>query len=175
MVDGVARTLLWLVCCGAVLGGCVPPQQVVVKPAAVVPAAVPAAEVAPAATATPAASLDPQAERRLVKDLVRDVDEYHRLVREKNVDQASFFVVPERRPGFKDELWEFVARYKLESASVASYQLLPRAGGVTGKVKVSRTVFEKASVVPQKSEVWMTWEHLGDGWVLQPEAGQTRK
>ncbi len=170
MASPSTRTLFRLVCCTLALGGCAAPQQVLVaKPAAPAPVA------APSAAPDAAAALDPQAERRLVKDLVRDVDEYHRLVREKNVDQASFFVAPERRPLFKDELWEFVARYKLESAVVASYQLFPRAGGFTGKVKVSRTVFEKASVVPQKTEAWMTWEHLGDRWVLQPEAGQTRK
>lgn len=117
----------------------------------------------------PQAPLDPADERRMAKELVRDVDEFHRFLRDKNVEQASSFVDPERRKAFQDELWDFASRFKLEAADVASYQFLPGANGVTAKVKVLRTLFEKNSVVPKRVEVWMTWALRSGRWVLEPD------
>ncbi|MBE0617232.1 MAG: hypothetical protein IH608_04815 [Proteobacteria bacterium] len=117
----------------------------------------------------PGPTLDPREERQLTKDLLRDVAEYYRLLREKNVEQASGYVLPEQRRAYQDDLWDFVARYRLESADVASYQLFPQPDGVMAKVKVVRTLFEKASVVPQRSELWMTWRHASDRWILVPQ------
>lgn len=117
----------------------------------------------------PVPMLDPAEERRLVRDLLRDVEEYHRLLQEKNVEQASMYVLPEYRNDAKDDLWEFVARYTVQSADPISYQLLPEPLGVVAKVKVLRTLFEKYSVEPLKSEIWMTWEHRGGRWVLRPQ------
>jgi hypothetical protein len=48
-------------------------------------------------------------------------------------------------------------RLQDRSTQVLSHQLFPQPDGVMAKVRVSRTVFERASVVPKKSEVWMTW------------------
>jgi hypothetical protein len=121
------------------------------------------------APAPPAPALDPREERQLTRDLLRDVAEYHRLLRERNVEQASGYVVPEQRKAFQDDLWGLVARYRIESADVASHQLFPQPDGVMAKVKVNRTLFERNSVVPQRSEMWMTWRHQGDRWVLVPQ------
>ena len=118
----------------------------------------------------PALVLDPREERRLVKDLLRDVDTYHRFLKEKNVEQASQFVDPERRAAFQDDLWDLVARYKIESADVVSHQLFPQSdGAVMASVKVTRTLFARNSVSPEKSELWMSWEHRGNRWVLRPQ------
>lgn len=134
---------------------------------ALAPAPAPAPESKPAPP--PAPALDVREERQLTKDLLRDAGEYYRLLREKNVEQASIYVLPEQRKAFQDDLWEFVARYRIESADVASTQLFPQPDGVMAKMKVIRTLFEKASVVPQKSEVWMTWRRAGDRWVIVPQ------
>jgi len=142
--------------------GCAGPQSPPPKPAVVAP-------VQPAPPPAPEHTLDPREERRLVKDLLRDVAEYYRLLREKNVEQAATYVQPEQRRAFQDGLWEFVAKYRIESADVASYQLFPQADGVMAKVRVVRTLFERASVVPEKSEIWVTWRHLGDRWTLVPQ------
>ncbi len=115
------------------------------------------------------AVLDPRVERRIVGDLLRDVREYHRLLQEKNVEQASAYVEPQRRAAFQDDLWVFVASYKIESADVVSYQLFDEPDGIMAKVKVVRTLFQKHSVVPEKSELWMTWHHTDDRWVLVPQ------
>lgn len=140
-------------------------------------AAVPAPGPAPAPAPAPVARepapaptvLDPREERQLTRDLLRDVAEYHRLLRERNVEQASGYVIPEQRKAFEDDLWGLVARYRIESADVASHQLFPQPDGIMAKVKVIRTLFERNSVVPQRSEMWMTWRRQGDRWVLVPQ------
>ncbi|WP_025321544.1 hypothetical protein [Deferrisoma camini] len=113
--------------------------------------------------------LDPQEERRLVSDLLRDVDEYYRLLKEKNVEQAAGYVDPEHRQEHIDSLWEFAARYEIVSADVASYQLFAQPDGVLAKVRVVRVLLPRHSVMPERSEVWMTWLRVGERWVLQPQ------
>lgn len=125
----------------------------------------------PAATEpAPVEALDPREERQLVKDLVRDVEEYYRLVGEKSVERAAAYAEPEKRGPLQETLWDFVARYTLESVHVAGYQLFPQPDGLLAKVRVERTVFEKGSVVPERSEVWMTWQHRGQRWIVIPLA-----
>lgn len=133
------------------------------------PAPAPAQPPPAKAPALAAPVLDPREERQLTRDLLRDVAEYHRFLRERNVEQASGYVLPEQRKAFQDDLWGLVARHRVESADVASYQLFPQPDGVMAKVKVNRTLFERNSVVPQRSEMWMTWRHWGDRWILVPQ------
>lgn len=133
---------------------------------------------APAAEATkpepppapPAAQLDPREERRFLNELLRDVDEYHRLLKEKNVEQAAQYVEEAHRQAHIDSLWDLVARYEIVSADAASYQLFAQPDGVMAKVRVVRTLIPRHSVVPERSEVWMTWLRRGERWVLQPQA-----
>ncbi len=129
----------------------------------------PKAEKTQPAPAPAAPQLDPQEERRLVSDLLRHVDEYYRLLKEKNVEQAAGYVDPEHRQQHIDSLWEFVARYEIVSADVASYQLFAQPDGVLAKVRVVRVLLPRHSVVPERSEVWMTWLRVGERWVLQPQ------
>lgn len=132
--------------------------------------AVTAPAPAPAPTPKPTVTLDPREERRLVKELLSDVETYHRRLQEKNVEQASQFVEPGQREAFQNDLWDLVARYKLESADVVSYQLFPESDKVvTASVKVMRTMFARGSVKPEKSELWMRWENRGARWVLRPQ------
>ena len=134
------------------------------------PAKAPVVAPTPAPAPAPSANLDPREERRLVKELLRDVEAYHRRLQEKDVEQAAMFVAPEHRPAFQDGLWDLVARYKIESADVVSYQLFPQSDNVvTASVKVMRTLFARGSVKPEKAELWMSWENRGPRWVLRPQ------
>lgn len=151
--------------CALLATGCAAPRGAARPAAAPVPP--PPREAKPAEPA--AAALDPREERRIAKELVRDVEDYHKRLKEKSVEEAAAYVDPEYRKGYQDELWSFVAAYAIESAQVASYQLFPQADGVLAKVKVGRTLFEKGSVTPQKSEVWMTWLRRSDRWVIRPQ------
>ena len=158
-VFGVGLLCLSVVGCASLPGGEKPAGEAVVATAP-----------APAPAPPPAPTLDPREERRLVKELLRDVDDYHRRLREKNVEQASLFVEPEQRPRFQDGLWDLVARYTIESADVVSYQLFPQSDNVvTASVKVMRTLFARGSVNPEKAELWMRWENRGSRWVLRPQ------
>lgn len=163
-VLGAALLCLALGGCAALGGGS--------KPAGEAAAAAAKAPVAatPAPAPAPSPALDPREERRLVKELLRDVDTYHQRLQEKNVEQAAMFVEPEQRAAFQDGLWDLVAQYKIESADVVSYQLFPQSDNVvTASVKVVRTVFPRGSVRPEKSELWMSWENRGPRWVLRPQ------
>ncbi|MBI5015235.1 MAG: hypothetical protein HZB55_07055 [Deltaproteobacteria bacterium] len=134
-----------------------------------VPPPAPVRPAAPEVKAAPASTLDPREERQLGKDLVRDVEQYFRLLKEKNVEDAAAFVDPQYRAAYQDDLWTFVANYAIESAQVESQQLFPQVDGLMAKVKVGRTLFEKGSVVPKKSEVWMTWTRKDGRWVIRPQ------
>jgi hypothetical protein len=159
---GILVLVLGLVGCG----GVAPREQ----PAETAPAAAAPEVVQPKPPPPPPlAVLDQREKRRLTSELLRDVAEYYRLLQEKNVEQASAYVDLENRKDFQDDLWGFVARYKIESADVASYQLYPQLDLVMAKVKVVRTLFEKHSVKPERSEHWMTWEHRQHRWVLLPQ------
>jgi hypothetical protein len=57
----------------------------------------------------------------------------------------------------------------VESIQTSSYQFFPQPDGMLAKVKVTRTLFEKGSVVPHKSEVWMTWMQRGGRWLIHPQ------
>jgi hypothetical protein len=151
---------------GLLVIGCAPmaPREKPVQPEVVAP---PPEPVKP--PPLPASTLDPREERRIVNQLLQDVEEYHRLLQEKNAERAAAYVDLERRPAYQDELWEFVARYKIESADVMSYELFPQPGVITAKVKVLRTLFRKRSVKPERSEHWMTWEYRQGRWVLLPQ------
>lgn len=171
MMMDASRCLRWALraACGlglASLAGCVIAQGGAAKPAAA-PAAPPPAVAAPAAPAP--AALDPREERLISKDLVRDVDQYYRLLKEKAVEEAVAYVEPAQRAAYQDELWTFVANYAIESAQVLSYQLYPQVDGVMAKVKVARTLFDKGSVVPKKSEIWMTWSRRDGRWLIRPQ------
>jgi hypothetical protein len=100
---------------------------------------------------------------------VRDVEEYHKRLKEKSVEEAAGYVEEQYRKAYQDALWSFVAAHAIESAHVVSYQLFPQVDGVMAKVKVARTIFEKGSVIPQKSETWMTWIRRGDRWTILPQ------
>ncbi|MDF1556097.1 MAG: hypothetical protein P1P84_23705 [Deferrisomatales bacterium] len=162
-VFGAALLCLAMVGCATLPSGGKPaPAAAAAKAPAVAPTPTPAS--------VPALTLDPREERRLVKELLRDVDAYHRRLQEKDVEQAAMFVEPEQRPAFQDGLWDLVARYKIESADVVSYQLFPQSDNVvTASVKVMRTLFARNSVKPEKSELWMSWENRGPRWVLRPQ------
>ena len=130
----------------------------------------PAAKAAPApAPPAPQAPLDVRDERRLTKDLLRDVEAYYRLLQEKNVEEAANYVDPQYRQAYQNELWTFVANYKIESTQVLSQQLFPQPDGVMAKVRVARTLFEKTSVTPKKSEIWMTWMQRDGRWLIRPQ------
>ncbi|GAB4255969.1 MAG: hypothetical protein Kow0092_01630 [Deferrisomatales bacterium] len=165
MGRGMRGWVVWVLSAAA-LAACAPAVSPTPppEPVPVAKAPAPAPEPAPAPPA-----LDPRTERRLVKDLHRDVEEYYRLLQEKDVDRAAAYVQADRREGFKDVLWQFVATYHLQSADLVSYQLTAAPqGGAVAKVKVLRTLFEKYSVVPQKSEEWTTWEYHDGRWALRP-------
>ncbi len=136
-------------------------------PPAVPPPPPPAPVAAPVPAPGPA--IDPREERQLVKDLLRDIAEYYRLLGEKSVERAAAYAEPEKRSALQDDLWGFVARYSIESVHVQSHQLFPQPDGVMAKVRVERTLFERGSVVPSRSEVWMTWQHRGQRWTLVPQ------
>lgn len=121
-----------------------------------------------AAAEDTAANLDPREERRLTKELGRDVDDYYRLLREKNLDGALAYVDPRFQKGFLDELWAFTAAYTVEGIQALNFQFRSQADGLSAKVKVARTLFQKTSVVPERSEVSMTWVHRGNRWLFQP-------
>ncbi len=127
------------------------------------------APVAEAPAPPPAPALDPRVKRQLVKDLLRDVADYYELLRYKDVERASQYVDAAGRRAYADGLWELVAAYEVQGADVQSYELYPQPDGVLAKVKVVRTLFAKRSVVPERSEVWMTWVHQGARWVLRPQ------
>lgn len=162
---GIARVLVCL--CLASLAGCAGLREGKQPPAPAVQATPPAATEAKAAAAP--AALDPREERQLSKDLIRDVEQYYRLLREKNVEEASSYVDPQYRQAYQDDLWTFVANYAIESAQVTSHQFFPQVDGVMAKVKVARTLFDKGSVVPKKSEIWMTWNRKDGRWVIRPQ------
>ena len=151
--------LLW-----AVLGlaGCLGPGTEK-KPAAV------DTRPAPVAQPAPAQAMDPREERRLSKELLDAVRGYYRYLQEKNVEQAAAFAAPETRMTLQEDLWGYVARYVVESADVASYELVPQGEVIAAKVKVLLTLFEKNSVIPQKTQDWMNWEHRQNRWVLVPQ------
>jgi hypothetical protein len=161
---GVAVVVVWLglastLGCLAVGGGKQP-----------TPAAPKAAQpTAPEPKEAAGPDLDPREARQLSKDLIRDVDQYYRLLEDKNVEDASSYVDSQYRKAYQDDLWTFVATYAIESAQVVSYQFFPQVDGVMAKVKVARTLFEKGSVVPKKSEIWMTWNRKDGRWVIRPQ------
>jgi hypothetical protein len=162
---GRAGAVVVLACVGlAWTAGCVGPLAV-----KEVPPPAPVKAAAPEVKAAPGPTLDLREERQLTKDLVRDVDQYFRLLKEKNVEDAAAFVDSQYRAAYQDELWTFVANYAIESAQVESQQLFPQVDGLMAKVKVGRTLFEKGSVVPRKSEVWMTWTRKDGRWVIRPQ------
>ncbi|RMG93206.1 MAG: hypothetical protein D6708_05625 [Candidatus Dadabacteria bacterium] len=158
---------VWLVAVAFGWAGCagVPPAGEPKPPAPAAEAKQPEAPPPP-----PVQQLDPREERRLVNELLRDVDEYHRLLKEKNVEQAAQYVEEAQRQAHIDSLWGLVARYEIVSADAASYQLFAQPDGVMAKVRVVRTLIPRHSVVPERSEVWMTWMRRGERWVLQPQA-----
>ncbi len=166
MVRWVIRTALGTVILAAYVG-CAGAPVKQTGPAQPPPERVQAAKKAPEPPPPPA--LDPREKRRLVRELLRDVEEYHRLLKEKNVEQAVTFFPPDVRDRVIDDLWLFVGRYHLETADVASYQLFVQPDGVLAKVRVVRTLFPKNSVTPERSEIWMTWHRTGERWVLQPQ------
>ncbi len=160
------RLVVWAVggAVVVVLGACAGPP---VKEAP--PPPPPKVREAPKPKPPPGQALSPREERRLVKELLRDVDNYYRLLKDKNVEQAVTYMPPEYRAKAIEDLWRFVARYQLESADVASYQLFVQPDGVLAKVRVVRTLFPKTSVIPERSEIWMTWMYTGGRWVLRPQ------
>lgn len=166
MCDKPFGTVLAVILLCAALTGCATPRGGGTTTGAAPTVTTPAPAPAPA----PSVTLDPREERRLIKELMNDVETYHRLLQEKNVEQASQFVEPGQREAFQNDLWDLVARYKLESADVVSYQLFPESDKVvTASVKVMRTMFARGSVKPEKSELWMRWENRGARWVLRPQ------
>ncbi len=134
------------------------------------PAAPPPQAAAPAPTPPPAPALDPRVKRRLVRDLLAAVDTYYRLLQDKSVEQAAEFVPEPQRRAHLDGLWDLVAQYRIESADVQSYQLFPQADSVVmAKVRVVLTLFRRDAVVPERTELWMTWHHRDDRWELVPQ------
>jgi hypothetical protein len=160
----VAAAFSLALCTAVATLGCAPAQAP--RPAPEAPK--PVAE----APRPPEPALDPRVARQLSNELVRDVTEYYRLLKEKRVEQATAYASMDRRQALQDELWGFVARYTLSSADIATHELHPTANTVVGKVKVYLTLFGRDSVVPERTEAWTTWEHRQGRWVLLPRPSQ---
>lgn len=109
-------------------------------------------------------------EQKLSKELLKKIAEYYELLEDKYVEKASLFVKEEHRAKFVDDLWEFVANYKVQSADVVSYQLHPQADGVVlGQAKVMRTLFKTNEITPTRQPIYMMWEYDGAKWYLRPQ------
>jgi len=143
-------------------------------PAPAAPAAAEQAPTQPSAKSAEAASsartLDRGEEQRLSKSLVQRITTYYNLLEDKQVEKASMFVREEHRAKFVDDLWDFVAKFKIQSADIVSYQLHPQADGlILAQAKVMRTLFKHNEITPTRQPIYMMWEHDGTQWLLRPQ------
>lgn len=120
--------------------------------------------------ASPVRVLDRGEEQRLSKSLVARITTYYNLLEDKEVEKASMFVREEHRAKFVDDLWDFVAKYKIQSADIVSYQLHPQADGlIIAQAKVMRTLFKHNEITPARQPIYMMWEYDGSQWLLRPQ------
>jgi len=120
--------------------------------------------------ASPVRALDRGEEQRLSKALVARITNYYTLLEDKQVEKASMFVREEHRAKFVDDLWDFVAKYKIQSADIVSYQLHPQADGlILAQAKVMRTLFKHNEITPARQPIYMMWEYDGSQWLLRPQ------